>query len=415
MSPLAETTRSRIFGAPRALLFPLACCFLLALAGVAGSHLGCAGDPETGGPHATKYVASRQVMSTLADLTLIATDPAGALAGIRGASAALDQVEARMSAYRSESDVARINREAGEHAVEVAAETFKVISEACRFSRLTGGAFDITVGPLIELWREAARRGALPSAEELKQARAKVGAEKLILDAGARTVAFEIPGMRIDLGAIAKGYALDRAALALTARASECGIENASEGGSGDASEGTSRNAIEGGVIEVGGDLLAFGRIPAALILAPADRLVDSLRASAPVALRDFAAWPLGVQSPFDEGLLGKIRIPEGALATSGHYRRFVEIAGHRYSHIIDPRTGLPAEEPASVTVWARDGLTADALATGITVLGLEKGLALADSLPDVEALVVTGSAADPVLHATPGFPALEPLGAPGR
>ncbi|MFH1143638.1 MAG: FAD:protein FMN transferase [Candidatus Eisenbacteria bacterium] len=341
---------------------------------------------DAGAPHLAKYVASRDVMSTIATITAIAPDPATASAAMDAAFAALDSVEAHMSAFREESDLGRVNRDAARGPVQVSPETFAVLSEALRFSRLTGGAFDVTVGPLLELWRTCAREDRWPTAEQLDAVRSRVGSERVILDADRRTVAFPVAGMRIDLGAIAKGYAVDRAVAALRAQ------------------------KIAAGIVEVGGDLVCFGAIPGNLIGEEAEREIESMRTSRAVVAGDPEPWPLGIQSPFGEELLAKVRVREGGVATSGHYRRFTTIAGQRISHIVDPRTGWPVGNPASVTVIATDGLTSDALATGITVLGLEAGLALADSLPGVEAFIIAGQADAPVMKATAGFPEREPL-----
>ncbi|MCK4413714.1 MAG: FAD:protein FMN transferase [Candidatus Eisenbacteria sp.] len=335
-----------------------------------------------------KYVASRDVMSTVASITLVADTPEEAGRAMDAAFAALDSVEAWMSAYRSEGDLARVNAMAARRPVPVGKETFDVLRAAERFTALTGGAFDVTVGPLIVIWRDGASSQRLPHETELRAVRGRVGMSLVSLDAATQSVTFARSGVRIDLGGIAKGYAIDQAVDA--ARAA----------------------GVEAGLIEVGGDLRCFGRIPRALVGLTADRMEGDLWRSPDTVFEDLQPWPLGIQDPFEEDLLGKIRIPEGAVATSGHYRRFSLIEGHRISHILDPRSGWPVTDPASVTVIAPDALTADALATALSVLGAEKGLALADSLPGVEALIVGGDAAAPRRAASAGFPPLEPLGA---
>jgi len=403
MSPCRVTMRLR----PR--VTALATATLAATLSLALS--GCSAPPR--GPRVEKFVETRAVMSTLATVTLITGSTERAVAAADGAFAALDSVTALMSAHATTGDVAEINRSAHERAVPVDPATFRVLARAKEFSALSGGAFDVTVGPLIDLWKRGARDGRAPAPEEIAAARARVGSDRLELSASASSVRFASPGMHVDLGGIAKGYAVDRAVAAIQ------------------------RAGVDAGIVEVGGDLRCFGRIPAELIgretalpvrslrkrdapvaRAPADRAADSmlqeffpgLRRSGPVSPADPQPWPLGVQSPFGETLLGKIRIPEGGVATSGHYRRFVEIAGRHYSHILDPRSGQPVAAPASVTVIAPDALTSDALATALTVLGAERGLALAESLPGVEALIISGTEDAPELRPTTGFPRIEPL-----
>jgi thiamine biosynthesis lipoprotein len=370
-------------------------------------------------------------MSTLATVTLIARGAGEAVVASEAAFAALDSVNTLMSFYNEESDLARVNRSAGEQPVRVDEATFAVLERAREFWERSGGAFDASVGPLITLWKRCAKAGRLPEADEIATARARIGFDKIRLDPKTQGVQFGAPGMSIDLGGIAKGYAIDRAVSAIL------------------------RAGVEAGIVEVGGDLRCFGRIPAGLIGRSADLPVRTLRRrdrsaatdapgnatsadspaaagtpgsarstnsapedffpgmrhSRPAPLEDLRAWPLGVQSPFGEALLGKIRVPAGAVATSGHYRRYTTIAGKRYSHIIDPRTGRPVEAPTSVTVIAADALTADALATAITVLGAGEGLALAESIPGVEALVIEGDADTPVFLKTANFPEVEALG----
>ncbi|MBD3235274.1 MAG: hypothetical protein GF330_01055 [Candidatus Eisenbacteria bacterium] len=406
---LPAGVRSRLPALDRSLLPTLALSLLAAACG-----------PEPHGPQVEKFVETRSVMSTLATITLISGDSDRAVRATEAGFAALDSVEAWMSAHSGEGDLARINAAAFDADVVVSPATFDVLRAALAAGERSGGAFDVTIGPLIQLWRRCAESGRLPTEEEIEAARARVGYRKVGLDSLRRTVRFGAPGMRIDLGGIAKGYAIDRAVAAIR------------DAGIGD------------GIVEVGGDLRCFGRIPAALIGEAASLPVRTLRRRSDEQARgardtgaeeggvsrepprDFfpglrrtektpaeslRAWPLGVQSPFGEDLLGKMRVPEGGVATSGHYRRHIEIDGRRYSHILDPRTGRPVGDPASVTVVAPDALTADALATALTVLGMEEGLALAESLPGVEALVIGGCAATPQLSATTGFPEILRVG----
>ncbi|MHC4180866.1 MAG: FAD:protein FMN transferase, partial [Planctomycetota bacterium] len=213
------------------------------------------------------------------------------------------------------------------------------------------GAFDVTCRPLIELWLAAGERGVVPDQSEVAAARAASNWELFELtDTGAtkrRATA------RVDLGGIAKGWAIDRAADVLR------------------------RADLSGGMVDVGGDLVCFGRPPQG------------------------ESWPVTVQDPLGPGDLAKLRLPGGAVCTSGGYARFTEIAGKRYSHIIDPRTSRPADAALSVTIVADTAVTADIWATALSVLGPE-GL---EKLPNaVEAMIMMGTRDDHQILYTPGF-----------
>ncbi len=366
---------------------------------------GCTKEP--GVPKVQKFSETREVMGTLATITAVCGKGVDVPRAFDRAFSVLDSVEALMSAHREDTEIARVNAAAGGTPVPVSPWTVAVVESALAACKLSGGAFDVTVGPLVELWKASARAETLPSPEAIDRALALVGPSGVEIAAGpgGARVGLKRMGMRIDLGGIAKGFAIDRAVEALQAE------------------------GVEAGIVEVGGDLRCFGRIPRALIGAKATLPVRTRRLRKPraggsgffpglrrtkgVRLEDLTRWPIGLQSPFeDEGLLGKIRLGDQAVATSGHYRRFVEIGGHRFSHIIDPRSGQPVGHPASVSVLASSALIADALATALTVLGSEAGLAMVDTLEGIEALIVEGDPQRPTILKSSGFPPLEPLGA---
>jgi thiamine biosynthesis lipoprotein len=227
----------------------------------------------------------------------------------------------------------------------------------------TDGAFDITVRPLLALWAEKARARERPSDEEIAAARA--ASNWPLLEVTRLGAIKKAPGVAVDLGGAAKGRAIDMAVTLLNGPRRERSV-----------------------LVDIGGDLRVYGSPPG----------------------RD--TWRIGLQDPFDpdaEGGFGVLEIESGAVCTSGHYRRFSEIGGRRYSHILDPRSGralLADEAPASVTVWAETAFQADAWATALSVLGPE-GL---EKLPDdgsIEAMVVTGTAEDFTRHCSPGFEGL--------
>jgi len=251
-------------------------------------------------------------------------------------------LEAQISVYRNNSLISRAGR--GE-AVELPPQVLAVIQEALDLSRETGGTFDPTVGPLVALWKSGAKRGIPPGAEEIRAALKLTGTGHVHLETKqGKTFLSLDPGSRLDLGGIAKGYFAD------------LGVRMLKEAG------------VRRGLVELGGDLVAFD------------------------LSRSTTRFKIGVRHPRDKGkLLGRLRVQSGGVVTSGDYERYAEIAGRRYSHIIDPRTGMPAGELCAVTLTADSGTRADALATAVMVLGAERGLELVERLPGVEALILAG------------------------
>jgi thiamine biosynthesis lipoprotein len=299
----------------------------------------------------------RLVMGTFANLKAIAKDPRTAKKCVETAFAELKKVDDLMSDYKSDSEISEVNRDAFKRAVKVSKSTFEVLQKSAEFSRLSEGAFDITIAPLTELWRSAAEVNSVPSEAELADARLKVGYEKLFLDANEMTVRFAVEGMKLDLGGIAKGYAIDRAIDAMQA------------------------GGAVGGMVDVGGDIRCFGKPP-----------------------RGRKTWRIGLENPAESRgsdqtlsagagtILLILKLNNVAIATSGGYRRFVLVEGKKHSHIKDRVTGASAEGLSSVTIISQNALDADALATSVSVMGPEKGLALIEKTPQTEAILITPS-----------------------
>lgn len=295
----------------------------------------------------------RVVMGTFANITAVAADSKTARACVEAAFAQLKRVDEVMSDYKADSQLSQVNRDAFKEPVPVNDDLFEVLRIAAEYSKQTGGAFDITVGPIVDLWRQAEEIKHLPTEAELAQARSKVGFEKLILNQAEKTVRFEVDGMRLDLGGIAKGYAIDLAV------------------------EAMQKAGAIGGLIDVGGDVRCFGP--------PSDNK---------------ESWLVGLQDPTVEGqLLLVLKLRDMAVATSGGYRRFAEVDGKKYSHIINPVAGSSADELVSVSIIARTATAADALATAVSVLGREKGLELVDSLVETEAILVPAGKIGGLIH----------------
>ncbi len=256
----------------------------------------------------------------------------------------VERIENLLSKYRKGSDVSLLNRESSGNEVKVNPETLKVINASLRYAELTNGTFDITVAPLMELWGFVKKESRIPTDEEIVEALSLINHKGLILNEVEGTVMFGKEGMSIDLGGVAKGYAVDRAIVVLR------------------------REGIKSGMVNAGGDIFVMG--------SPSDR--------------DF--WRIAVEHPKGKGkYLTILELKDQAVATSGDYRKFFEIGGKRYCHIMDPRTGRPVKGMLSVTTIADSCLEADALATAVFVMGKEKGLKLINGLPSLEAIVVAG------------------------
>ena len=311
-------------------------------------------------PPAVRVTNERPVMGTTARVTVYAPNRDTALRAIEAAHARLQDVNRVMSDYVADSEIGRLNALPAGQSLVISEETFACLEKATDVARRSGGAFDATCRPLVRLWRQAGKENRLPDEGVLRETLARVGWQKIRLDPSTRTVALAVDGLQVDLGGIAKGYALDLAGEALLAA-----------------------GAISG-LVDVGGDVLAVGKPP------------------------DAERWHVGVRDPFrsKEDVLRRVGLAGGAVATSGDQERFSVIDGRRYSHIVDPRTGRPAEQAPSVTVIAPDGATADAWATVFSVLSVAEGEALLDRerLPDVEVLWIWREGNDVKMRQTAGF-----------
>ncbi len=251
------------------------------------------------------------------------------------------EIDQLMSLYRPESELVALNTQAGEGQIEVSAAMFQVLQASQHYTRLSGGALDVTVQPLVQLWGfYRMERTSIPPLEEIQAVLRQVGADRLDLYGSAHTAALAT-GSRLDLGSIAKGYAIDQAVAALRAR------------------------GVPAALIDLGGNIGVLGQPP------------------------DGRPWTVGIKHPRGDSLIGLLRFREGAIATSGDYDRYFEVEGRRFSHLLDPRTGWPAEGLYAVTVIAPNATAADALSTAAFVLGPERGMALLSDCEDIEGLLV--------------------------
>jgi thiamine biosynthesis lipoprotein len=279
------------------------------------------------------------IMGTRIRVELFHPDAAVARQGVATVLAEMRRIDAAMSPYIESSELSRVNREAGQSPVAVSEELFSLIERSLYFSNLTGGAFDITFASAGFLYDY--RRHERPDAARLGEAVQLINYRNLALDKARQTVAFGRPGMRIDLGGIAKGHAVDRSIELLRA----LGIRQA--------------------LVTAGGDSRVIGE-------------------------RWGRPWTIGVRDPRNaDGLVAVLPLQDVAVSTSGDYQRYFEEDGVRYHHIIDPGSGDSARELRSVTIIAPDATTADALSTSVFVLGTGPGLKLIDRLEDIDAILV--------------------------
>jgi FAD:protein FMN transferase len=266
-------------------------------------------------------------------------------------------IQYRMTITGAESEIISVNRSAGRNPVEVSPDTLSVVRTGLEYSRASGGAFDITIGPVVQLWGIGTEDARVPEEAEIADAVSRVGYEDLEIRPDTNEIFLRKPGMVLDLGGIAKGYAVDEAVRIMT----EAGIKH--------------------GLVDFGGDIRVIRTRP------------------------DGEFWRIGIQDPVnvDRGsYIGVIRLEDTAVVTSGDYERFLDKDGTRYHHILDSETGAPARSSLrSVTVVADNATVADAVSTAVFVMGREAGLEFLNADDTLEGLVVT---AEDEIYVTPGL-----------
>ena len=287
-------------------------------------------------------------MGTALECQAFHSDPQQARRATEAAFAAVRRVDGDMSLYRPDSDIGRLNRLSGRTDVTIRQSTAAVLRESLEVGRRSRGALDVTVTPLLNQWGFYSVRERAPGSRQLDAALALVDYRRVHVDDAKGTARLGRHGMQVDLGGVAKGFAVDRAVEALRAR------------------------GVEQGMVNAGGDLGLLGRHP------------------------DGGPWVVGVQHPLTPArLLLALSLEGGAVATSGNYLRYRVYDGRRYGHLLHPRHGYPAETALSMTVVAPTAMRADALATAALVMGHD-GLAWLASQPGVEAFMVSHSPSHP-------------------
>ncbi len=314
--------------------YPVLICLLTLLAG--GSSVAAA----------ELFSATQRHMGTDVTIRLVAANQAAADRAFAAAFARVAALEKVMSDYDAESEISRLAQQAPmKKPVAISRDLWNVLRRANEISQASTGAFDVSVGALSRLWRRARRQKELPSSDRLQQARRSVGYQGIVLGAKRPTIQLQRAGVRMDLGGIGKGFAADAALGQLR------------------------RMGITSALVDAGGDL-AIGAAP------PGKQ-----------------GWRIGVAPLKADGPPSQfLQLSNCGIATSGDAWQFVEIDGRRYSHILDPRTGIGLTTRSSVTVIAADATAADGLASAVSVLGPQKGLALIERFKGASTLVVQAS-----------------------
>jgi len=296
---------------------------------------------EIRGADLRRFEFSEPHMGTTVRLVLYAPDEALAKESVRAAFARVAELNRIMSDYDAASELMRLCANEAGTPVVVSADLFFVLSEGQKIARRSEGAFDMTIGPLVKLWRRSRLTQRLPGAGELAEAKSRTGYSKVELNDKDRTVRLATPGMQIDLGGIAKGYAADE----ILATLRKYGVTRA--------------------LAAVGGDITAGDAPP------------------------DAATWVVAVAPLMRAKPMHRLKLVNAAVSTSGDREQFTIIDGVRYSHIVDPRTGLGQTGRRSVTVIARRGIIADATTKAVALMDVEKALELIEETSDAAALIV--------------------------
>lgn len=286
----------------------------------------------------TPFTRADLVMGTTVEVTVYrpATDSTEAAADLDAALKIIADVDAGMSLYKADSELVALNAQTGQGIVGVSANLFDVLAASDFYATLSGGAFDVTIQPLVALWGfYDVSDGAVPSQDDVDAVLEFTGPDHMRLDRADTSVTLNT-GSAIDLGGIAKGYAIELALAALRDR------------------------DVPAALVNLGGTIGVLGSRP------------------------DGKAWAVGLKHPRQEQLVGRLEFAEGAIATSGDYDRYFEVDGQRYSHLLDPRTGWPVDTLMALTVLAPTATAADALSTAAFILGPDEGMALIESCKNV-------------------------------
>ncbi|HEY8936059.1 MAG TPA: FAD:protein FMN transferase [Cyclobacteriaceae bacterium] len=282
------------------------------------------------------------LMSSRFEVTAVSENDTLAWKAINAVIAETKRIEKLISEWDSTSQTSAINRNAGVRPVVVDRELFDLIARSIKVSKLTDGAFDISFAPLYKVWKINEKINAIPTNDQIESAKKFVGYSKIILDNINQTVFLQEKGMKIGLGGIGQGYVANACKHLMV------------------------QMGIKAGLINVSGDIITWGTQP------------------------DGSNWRIGIADPKDkDAVISWLAVHDVSVVTSGNYEKFITVNGKRYGHIVDPRTGYPADHVGSVTIVSPDAELSDALATGVFVLGVDDGLNLVNQLKGVECLII--------------------------
>lgn len=286
------------------------------------------------------YKQMRQMMGTYVEITVSSDSKNNAEKAISAAFDEISKVNDLMSTYNKNSQLSQLNAASGFKPLVMDESIIDVLTISKKYYEISNHRFDVTVGPLIDLWGFYRNQGYLPREIEIRKRKNLVGMVNVYFNDDTREVFLPAKGMRLDLGAVAKGWAVDKAVDALK-----------------------SYPTIKGAVVNAGGDIYSYGRD------------------------HNDKEWSIGVRSIIARGLAEKINLKDKAVVTSGCYERFFILNGHEYCHIIDAVSGYPIPAGTSVTIIADTAAEADALATTVLLMGLKDGMKLIEKTDGVEAL----------------------------
>jgi thiamine biosynthesis lipoprotein len=276
------------------------------------------------------------------EITVVAQDTLKANEYIDVAIAEVKRIENLISDWIPTTQISEINNNAGIQPIKVSDELFDLLERALKISKLTNGAFDISYASMDKIWKFDGSMKEMPTPEAIKESVSKIGYENIILNDKEKTVFLKLGGMKLGLGGIGQGYIADKVKELLMSKGCKSGLVN------------------------VSGDINAWGKQP------------------------NGESWKVGIVNPMNKNnIFATFPLVNSAVETSGSYEKYVVFNGIRYSHIIDPRSGYPATGIVSVSVFAKQTEIADALATGIFVLGVEVGLDLVNQLKGIECIIV--------------------------
>lgn len=283
-----------------------------------------------------------QLLGSPFEMTVVAKDTLQGNAFIDAAIDEVKRIENLISDWIPTTQISKVNQNAGLQPIKVDREVFELVERAIKISKLTNGAFDISYASMDRIWKFDGTMKEMPTEEAIIKSVAKVGYQNIILNTDESTIFLKNEGMKLGLGGIGQGYIADKIKALMLSKGCKSGIVN------------------------VSGDIFAWGKQP------------------------DGKPWTVAIVNPMNKNkVFATFPLEDSAVETSGSYEKYVTFNGKRYSHIIDPRTGYPATGVVSVSVFAKTTEIADALATGIFVLGVEVGLDLVNQLKGIECIIV--------------------------